>query len=72
MQEKKLNPKEKTQQDIWESFIKPKYPTLNEHQLIELKRLAAIQWMYDEDTELGKIYDQYVMMKNLMDVDFES
>ena len=56
----------KTLTDIWESLAKPKYPTLNEHQLAELKIEAVTQWAFNEDTELCKIYDQYVMMKNLL------
>ena len=58
----------KTVQDIWESLAKPKYPTFNSRQLIELRSEAAIEWLTDEDTELCKIYDQYVMLKNLMDI----
>ena len=58
----------KTVQDVWESIVKPKYPTLNEQQLFDLRVEAAIEWLTDEDTELCKIYDQYVMLRNLMDI----
>jgi hypothetical protein len=58
-----------TLQDIWESVAKPKYPTLNEHQLIELKSQAAIDWLHDDGTELCNLFDQYVMLKQLLDIE---
>ena len=70
--EKKLKPKVKTQQEIWESFAKPAFPTLNEHQLVELKIVAAMDWGCGIDNKLSRVYDQYVMMKNLMDAKYES
>ena len=62
----------KTQQEIWESFAKPAFPTLNKSQLAELKRQAAMEWLVGDDTEKSRVYDQYVMMKNLLDVKYES
>ena len=59
----------KTVQDIWESIAKPKYPALHENQLNELRIHAAIDWLHGEDTELCTIYDQFVMMKNLLGVE---
>ena len=58
----------KTVQDVWESIAKPKYPTLNEQQLFDLRIEASIDWLTNEDTELCILYDQYVMMKNLLDI----
>jgi hypothetical protein len=55
-------------QDVWESLVKPKYPTLNEQQLIELRSQAAIDWLTDEETELSNLFDQYVMLKQLLDI----
>jgi hypothetical protein len=60
----------KTVQDVWESIAKPKYPTLNTLQLSELKYRASIDWFTDRDTELNKLFDQYVMMKNLLDISY--
>ncbi len=60
----------KTQQEIWESFAKPLFPHLNEHQLAELKIEAVMDWGLGIDTDLSVIYDKYVMMKNLMDVTY--
>jgi hypothetical protein len=59
-----------TVQDIWESLAKPKYPTLNILQLSELKYRASIDWFQDRDTELNKLFDQYVMMKNLLNISY--
>ena len=57
-----------TLEDIWESVAKLKYPTLNESQLFDLRLKAAVEWFVDEDTELCKIYDQFVMLKQLLDI----
>lgn len=57
-----------TLQDIWESLAKPKYPALNEQQLIELRSQAAIDWLTDDETELNNLFDQYVMLKQLLDI----
>lgn len=72
--EQKPRPKHKvkTQQEIWESFAKPLFPHLNEHQLAELKIEAVMDWGLGIDTELSVMYDKYVMMKNLLDVKYES
>ena len=70
--EKKLKPKVETQQEIWESFAKLAFPTLNEQQLVVLKMEAATEWLMDADTEKSRVYDQYVMMKNLLGVQYES
>ena len=67
---KKLRLKVETVQDIWESLAKPKYPTLNILQLSELKYRASIDWFQDRDTELNKLFDQYVMMKNLLNISY--
>jgi hypothetical protein len=58
----------KTQQEIWESLACPVYPTLTKHQLSALKMQAAVEWCLDEDTDDAKLYDKYVMLKNLMEV----
>jgi hypothetical protein len=60
-----------TLQDIWESLAKPKYPTLNSQQLVELRSKAAIDWLYDDETELYNLFDQYVMLKELLDIKSE-
>lgn len=57
-----------TLEDIWVSLAKLKYPTLNESQLFDLRLEAAVEWLTDEDTELCKIYDQFVMLKQLLDI----
>jgi len=62
----------KTQQEIWESIAKPAFPTLSEHQLATVKMQAVMDWGYGVDNELSRVYDQYVMMKNLLDVEYES
>jgi hypothetical protein len=58
----------KTQQEIWESLARPAYPTYTDHQLRELKAQAAFEWCYGDNTAHAKLYDKFVMLKNLMDV----
>lgn len=56
------------QQEIWESVARPKFPTLSPRELTDLKIQAALSWHMDEDTPEAQVYDQYYMMKKLMDV----
>ena len=60
-----------TLEDIWESLAKPKYPTLNSRQIIELRSEAAINWLHDDGTELCNLFDQYVMLRELLDIKSE-
>lgn len=61
----------KTQQEIWESLARPAYPKYTDYQIRELKLAAAMDWLLDEDTEVAKLYDKFVMLKNLMEVTWE-
>jgi len=42
-----------------------KFPQLTEDQLRALSLKAASEWYLGEDNELVKLFDQYVMLKNL-------
>lgn len=55
--------------DIWLTLAKEKYPTLTEDELKAQSMIAATEWFSDADTELAKLFDQYVMMKNLYGAD---
>lgn len=59
------------QQEIWESVAHPKFPTLTPLELSNLKIQAALSWHMDKDTPEAQVYDQYYMMKKLMDVVWE-
>jgi len=57
-----------TDKEIWLSLVRAYYPTLNESQLLELKKEAACSWWLgvdDKNKNLSVLFDQYVMMKNL-------
>ena len=45
----------KTQQEIWESFAKPLFPHLNEHQLAELKIEAVMDTVKSVAKKVGKV-----------------
>lgn len=57
-----------TQQEIWESLARPEYPNLSRSEMAEFKIHSAMDWCMDEDTPGAKLYDKFVMMRNLMDV----
>lgn len=61
----------KTQHEIWESLARPAYPKYTDYQLRELKLSAAMDWCLDEDSPGAKLYDQFVMLRNLMEVTWE-
>ena len=54
--------------EIWLTLAGEKYPTLTENQLAALSLEAASLWYLGEDTELTKLFDQYVMLKNIKDL----
>ena len=51
--------------DIWLMLAREKYPTLSDNELIDLCKIASVEWFDNRDTELSNIFDQYIMMKNL-------
>ena len=51
--------------DIWLTLAREKYPKKNDGELRALSMTAASHWFADIDDELAKLFDQYVMMKNL-------
>ncbi len=57
-----------TKQDIWLTLAGAQYPSLNEDQLRALSLKAASEWYLGGDTELVQLFDQYVMLKNLKDI----
>ena len=54
-----------TKLDIWITLAGEKFPRLTEDQLRALSLKAASEWYLGEDNELVKLFDQYVMLKNL-------
>jgi hypothetical protein len=53
---------------IWLTLAREHYPQLNEDQLAALSLEAASRWYIGEESELTKLFDQYVMLKNLKDL----
>ena len=58
-----------TKENIWAELARAKYPTLTENQLRALSMHAASDWYNGWDTELAKLFDQYVMLKNLRGIE---
>lgn len=54
--------------DIWITLCREKYPTITEDYARALSLKAASEWYLGGDTELVKLFDQYVMLKNLKDL----
>ena len=57
-----------TKKQIWIELAKDLYPHLNEDKLMGLSMEAANGWYLGEDTTLTRLFDQYVMLKNLKDL----
>ena len=55
----------KDKKEIWLVLAREQYPQLNEEQLAALSLKAAGDWYVGEETELTKLFDQYVMIKTL-------
>jgi hypothetical protein len=55
----------KTTKEIWLTLAREVYPQLNEDQLGALSLEAASKWYMGEESELTKLFDQYVMIKTL-------
>ena len=54
-----------TKENIWVMLAREKYPKLSEHVLQGLSMRAASEWYNGDETDLAKLFDQYVMIKNL-------
>jgi len=54
--------------DIWLMLAREKWPTLSDDRLRALSLEAATDWFSDAPTDLAKLFDQYVMMKQLYGV----
>lgn len=57
---------------LWESMFLDKFPNSSKDTILEAKRAAAIEWAYDTDTEMSRMYDKYVMFKRLQGVQQET
>lgn len=52
-------------QRIWLNIVSDKYPSLNEGQMLALSLKAASEYYLGGDTELVKIFEQYLIFKTL-------
>jgi hypothetical protein len=55
----------KDQHEIWLLLAKEKFPALTEAQLVNVKLNASMDWGCGMETELAKLFDSYIMMRNL-------
>lgn len=54
-----------TKENIWLELAREKYPALTEDKLRALCMYAASEWFNGDNTDLSKLFDQYVMIKRL-------
>jgi hypothetical protein len=52
--------------EVWYSLVEQTYPELEKSQWQTLKMFAASDWYNNADTDLSKLFDQYVTVKTLM------
>jgi hypothetical protein len=55
----------KQKKDIWLLLAREKFTQLADNELIDLCKIASIDWFDGRDTDLSQLFDQYLMMKNL-------
>ena len=55
--------------EIWDSLIQTTYPNLHEYQQYTLKTFAAMDYADGKDTDLAKLFDQYIMLKIIKGLD---
>jgi hypothetical protein len=53
---------------LWESMFLDKFPNSSKNTILEAKREAAVDWAYDNNTEMARMYDKYVMFKRLQGI----
>ena len=59
-----------TKKEIWFECCKAKWPEISEAAANALSMRAAAQYyLGGENTELGEVFDQYVMLKTLKGID---
>lgn len=57
--------------EIWETLAQEKYPELLPYQIHALSMVAASDWYNGADTDLAKLFEQYVMIKTLKGIDIK-
>lgn len=51
--------------ELWQRLAKDKYPSLSAHEIRDLKLEAAVDYSYANESELGQLYEQYIIMRTL-------
>ena len=54
-----------TKRDIWLAVCEGQFPRKSEDQIMAYSTKAASDWYHGDDTELAKLFEQYVMIKTL-------
>ena len=59
-------------QELWYRLAHDKYPSLSVHQVRDLKLEAAMDYTFANNSDLGQLYEQYVIMRTLSSPRIES
>ena len=54
-----------TKRDIWLAVCEGRFPGKSSHEIMDYHFLAATDWALEIDTELARLFEQYVMIKTL-------
>ena len=57
-----------TKPEIWLAVCEGHFPGKTDAEIMTYSMKAATDWYHGEDNELTKLFDQYVMIKNLKGV----
>ena len=52
-------------QQIWLAVCEGRFPGKSSHEIMEYHYLAATDWALEIDTDLARLFEQYVMIKKL-------
>ena len=54
-----------TKKDIWLAVCEGRFPGQSEDHIMAYSMKAASDWYHGDDTELARLFEQYVMIKTL-------
>lgn len=57
-----------TKPEIWLAVCEGHFPGKSDAEIMSYSMKAAADWYHGEDNELTKLFDQYVMIKNLKSI----
>ena len=51
--------------ELWFRIARDEYPTLSVHEIRDLRLEASIDYTFANESKLGQLYEQFVLMRTL-------